>query len=191
MTLTGINLENLQYPSIRLIPPIPRANALTISHVNVRSIWNKILQFQQVVLEENIDICAITETWIKQDDQSIIKDVSPVNYKGISYPRSSGKSEGGFALILKDHSDVQDNEKHYQSEIMEAHRFNIKAFASSINLYTIYRYPNSSVLSFCNEITELLEYNVANDRGYTLLLGDFKIHLDDIHNLNTITYETE
>ena len=75
MTTTGINLENLQYPSIRVILPIPRANALTISHVNVRSIWNKILHFQQVVLEENIDICAITETWIKQDDESAIKDV--------------------------------------------------------------------------------------------------------------------
>ena len=57
MTTTGINLENLQYPFIRLIPPITRANVLTISHVNVRSIWNKILQFQQVVLEENIDMC--------------------------------------------------------------------------------------------------------------------------------------
>ena len=96
MTTTGINLKNLQYPSIRLIPPFPRANALTISHVNVRSIWNKILQFQQVVVVENIDICAITETWIKHDDKSTIKDVSPVNYKGISYPRSSGKS--GVAL---------------------------------------------------------------------------------------------
>ena len=71
---------------------------------------------------------------------------------------------------------------------MEAHRFNIKAFASSINLYIIYRYPNSSVLSPCNEITELLKYNVANDRGHTLLLGDFNIHLDDIHDLNTITF---
>ena len=71
---------------------------------------------------------------------------------------------------------------------MKAHRFNIKDFASSINLYIIYKYPNSSVLSFCNEITELLEYNVANDRGHTILLGDFNIHLDDIHNPNTITF---
>ena len=120
MTTTCINLENLQYPSIRLIPPIPRVNALTISHVNVRSIWNKILQFQQVVLEENIDICAITETWIKHDDKSTIKDVSTVNDKGTSYPRSSGKSGDGLALIFKDHIDVQDSKKHYESEIMEA-----------------------------------------------------------------------
>ena len=105
MTPTGVNLKNLQYPSIRLTPPIPRVNALKISHVNVRSIGNKILQFQQVVLEENIDICAITETWIK-DDESTIKDVSPVYYKGISYPRLSGKSGGGLALIFEDHIDV-------------------------------------------------------------------------------------
>ena len=48
------------------------------------------------MLEENIDICAITETWIKQDDESTIKDVSSANYKDISYLRSSGKS--GVAL---------------------------------------------------------------------------------------------
>ena len=66
MTTTGINLKNLQYPSIRLILPIPRAKALTISHVNVISIQNKIFQFQQVVLEENRHMCNnrnLDQTW--------------------------------------------------------------------------------------------------------------------------------
>ena len=39
-----------------------------ISHINVRSIMNKIPQFHQYILDGNIAICAITETWIREDD---------------------------------------------------------------------------------------------------------------------------
>ena len=38
------------------------------AHINARSTVNKIQPFQQYIIDKNIDICAITETWIKKDD---------------------------------------------------------------------------------------------------------------------------
>ena len=52
-----------------------------IFHINVRSIMNKISQFHQYILDGNIDICAITETWIREDDEFNGREVAPDGYK--------------------------------------------------------------------------------------------------------------
>ena len=39
-----------------------------ISHINGRSICNKIESFQQHLLAKRVDICAIKETWLKQTE---------------------------------------------------------------------------------------------------------------------------
>ena len=38
---------------------------LTLSHANIRSIRNKIPQLQEQIQYMKVDICAITETWLK------------------------------------------------------------------------------------------------------------------------------
>ena len=41
---------------------------MSLAHINARSPGNKIQPFQQYIIDSNIDICAIKETWIKKDD---------------------------------------------------------------------------------------------------------------------------
>ena len=41
--------------------------------------------------DSNIDICAITETWLKIDDDLTMKMVPPPNYNIHSTPRTTGK----------------------------------------------------------------------------------------------------
>ena len=40
-----------------------------LATINTRSICNKINQFQHYLLENSIDVCAVTETWLKEDDE--------------------------------------------------------------------------------------------------------------------------
>ena len=50
-----------------------------------------------------------TETWIKQDDvDTVTKEVPPQGYKILSRPRSGGKTEGGVALVYRDHYSVKE-----------------------------------------------------------------------------------
>ena len=66
---------------------------VNISHINACSIINKVSQFQLEICDKNTDICAITETWIKQDDvDTVTKEVPPQGYKTLSRSRSGGKT---------------------------------------------------------------------------------------------------
>ena len=47
---------------------LQKQGMVNILHVNAHSITNKVSQFQLESCSGNIDICAITETWIKQND---------------------------------------------------------------------------------------------------------------------------
>ena len=70
------------------LQPIPvskfTSKCINISHINARSINNKVLDFQQYVTSDLIDICAISETWIKSDvDTNAIKEIAPQEYRWV------------------------------------------------------------------------------------------------------------
>ena len=57
-----------------------------------------------------------------------------------------------------------------------------------VNLYVIYCFPNTSVIQFCDELSDLLEENIVSDHGVLLLTGDFNIHMDNLQNPDTIIF---
>ena len=58
----------------------------------------------------------------------------------------------------------------------------------SVNLYVIYRIPNTSVMQFCSELVDLLEGNIVHDCGHLILTGDFNTHMDNPENPDTIIF---
>ena len=63
---------------------------------------------KQYITSNLIDICAISETWIKSDaDTNTIKEIAPHEYKIISQPCKSGKQGGGLALVYKGNISVK------------------------------------------------------------------------------------
>ena len=69
---------------------------------------------------------------------------------------------------------------------------NVNACLSGINfdVYVVYHYPGTSVISFCEELTDILENNITKIKGHLLLLGDFIIHLDNQDLSDTIISKT-
>ena len=55
-------------------------------------------------------------------------------------------------------------------------------------MFVIYRFPNTSVLTFCNDLADVLEESILNLTGYISLVGDFNIHVDQVHNSDSITF---
>ena len=157
--------------------------------MNARSINNKVLDFQQYETSNLIDICAISETWIKSDaDTNTIKEIAPQEYKIISQPCKSGKQGGGLALVYKESISVKktsDDKTDFRT--MEISTFDIKFAGTVINLYLIYRLPSTSVLQFCSDMTDIMERRITDDLGKLLLIGDFNIHIDEPTEPDTIT----
>ena len=53
-------------------------------------------------VDEKIDVCCVTETWLKPSDQAVIADFKLRGYEIISSPRANNKKGGGVAFICKD-----------------------------------------------------------------------------------------
>ena len=68
---------------------------LSLADINDCSVKNKIASLQHYLCDSRIDICAITETWIKRDDPLQASDIPPPGYSIISVPRPDGQQGGG------------------------------------------------------------------------------------------------
>ena len=72
----AIRMDNF----IKIAKENVRTSSLCLVHINARSIKNKIIQFQEYITNVNIDLCAITETWSKPDEDDTAKVVPPLGY---------------------------------------------------------------------------------------------------------------
>ena len=66
---------------------------------NARSICNKLHDVLELVIQEDIDILCVTETWLKLDDKVIFREIHELGFSIISQPRM-GRG-GGIAFIFK------------------------------------------------------------------------------------------
>ena len=165
-----------------------RAPELT-AHCNITtlSICNKINQFQHYLLENSIDVCAVMETWLKEDEEYGLYEIPPLGFKIISKPRCDGRQGGGIALIYKEYYTINDHKINTNSQYMELSAFDLHIQDQVIDLLVIYRYPNTSVVSFCNDLGDILGNNILTLKGHCILTGDFNIHIDDVLDNDTRT----
>ena len=54
------------------------------------------------------------------------------------------------------------------------------------NIYIVYCIPNTSVIQFGRELSDLMESDVLKDYGHLIMLGDFNIHVDNPEHPDTI-----
>ena len=148
--------------------------------INCRSVINKSTDLQVELVQNKIDICSLTETWIKEDDTTAEFQICPPGYKAISVPRSN-KQGGGIAIVYKDFITIQRSNT-YDYSTMECSDFAVSLPGLSLNMAVIYRPPDKSVLSFVNDFLDYMERNI-NSTGKLLLTGDFNIHVNMTWNL--------
>ena len=159
-----------------------------LATINTRSISNKINQFQHNLLENSIDLCAVTETWLKEDDEYGLHEIPPPGFKIISKPRCDGRQGGGIALIYKENYTINDHKINTNSQYMELSAFDLHTQDHVIDVLVIYRYPNTSVVSFCDDLADILGNNILTLKGHCILTSDFNIHTDDVLDNDTRTF---
>ena len=118
-----------------------KTKLVILSLINARSITPKIHQFQQELLEHHMDICGITETWIKQDDiEATTREIAPSGYKILSSLGSTGQQGGKIALVYHDHYNVKQLGKltNTDTNTMEYQGYHMRFDNVSINLDIIY-----------------------------------------------------
>ena len=138
----------------------------------------------------NSTLCAITETWLlNEKDDLKYKEVPPPGYRILSHPLSDGRRGGSITIVHKKNLKARDKTPLQTSKIMEYMKVNACLSGINFDVYVVYHYPGTSVISFCEELTDILENNITKNKGHLLLLGNFNIHLDKQDLPDTIIFQ--
>ena len=153
--------------------------------ISCRSVVNKTQKLQLESVDNNLDLCILTETWIKEGDTITPTKLCPSGYKSLSISRHD-KIGSGITIVYKSKLNIS-IARGQPFKIMESTCFSINTGNRLINLIAIYRPPDSNVLEFCNELTNLLETNI-NSNGELILLGDFNIAVSKSFDAQPATF---
>ena len=122
--------------------------------VNCRSIVNKTNEIKLEIINKNLDICALTETWLCEQDKNFLTIHSCLTgYKTIYTPQLDCRG-GGIGLIYRNSINISLNST-YNFQSMECTDFKINLDRTPYLLTIVYRPPNTSVLQFAMELAEM------------------------------------
>ena len=131
---------------------------------------------------EDLDFCAVTETWLTSEDALIINDLQSTTHSFFSIERKGGRG-GGLGLLVKNNIKVKLGSADQYSSF-ESGLFNLTIVDFNLMLIMIYRPPYTpqhavSVAVFLDEFSDLLS-SVMLQNNRCLFVGDFNIYVNDM-----------
>ena len=178
----GVNVSNL----ICIRPDSSLSKLSTVVPLdfcllNSRSICNKSRLINDFIADHNIDLFALSETWLRGDDSDLyyIRDICPDGYAFHHVPRLH-TTGGGVGIVLKNNikAKIQSHESYCSFEHLE---LELRATKYFVRLIVLYRPPSSDVSLFFDEFANYLAH-VVTASGYLLIVGDFNLHVDSQNN---------
>jgi hypothetical protein len=141
------------------------------------------------VITHDIDVLAITETWLGTDiDKQVKKDLVPCGYKLKPVPRPSDQRGGGVAIMHKSGLTVRVVDSTLKACFTHFEHMDCTLSIGdvTIRLCVIYRPPPSKDNGFKNSVffNEWCTYlsNLASITKEVIITGDLNFHLDDMND---------
>ena len=115
--------------------------------MNVRSVRNKLDYVFDHIFDNDLDIVALTETWLSKEDNNnthVITECSNHGYTLHHVPRNSGSTGGGVGVLINDRVKLVTRLETVNSAVsFESMKMVITIESISIRLVVIYRMPPS------------------------------------------------
>ena len=187
---SGINFANLKRVEFGI--NLPRGpSLLSLCTLNCRSMKNKASSLCDYVTSNNLDILALTETWLGTDlDNGVINETVPQGY-GIAHVPRLEKRGGGIAVIFNKGLDVKHQVNTDSFTHFEHMECTVKNKGIGFRLCVIYRPPPSKGNEFRRSVF-FDEWSRLLDRLAVLpenlvITGDLNFHLDNLEDRDTKT----
>ncbi|KAJ8019078.1 hypothetical protein HOLleu_42570 [Holothuria leucospilota] len=161
--------------AVRLSPLL-----LDFGLINARSVKNKDVVLVDYIIDHNLDLLGITETWLSTGDRDNVDlgRLKPAGYEFRHVPRLTGRG-GGLALIYRQSLTVN-VERVDGFTSFECMVCNVSSNGKPCKIYIIYAPPPIRRL-FIDEFSLFLE-NMPVSSSNVILAGDFNCHVNDIQN---------
>ena len=176
---TGVDCANL----VQLITPVSALDSCTAARLgllNVRSLRNKADVITDYACENDINILCLTETWLTDNDASLVSAIVPQGYKFQHLPLNDRRG-GGVGVLFKASFHLALS-KQWPAESFECLEVMLRgsSVAAALRIFVVYRPPSSGRKSksfrvFLVEFDELLE-RVSIIKTGLIILGDFNVH---------------
>ena len=155
---------------------------ITVGCVNARSLRNKSCDFHDNIVDDKYDLCLITETWLKSDDDVIQIESTPTGYTLQHLPRAD-RSGGGVGLISKLDMKPQMVQSTSNYSSFEHCAWTLNVGSDKMLVAVIYRPPyseknKSTVNNFLDEFSTYLE-SIITSPLKLLIGGDFNFHMEN------------
>ena len=179
----GVNFNNLTYiaPTAYLTN---RTVLVDFCLLNTRSVKNKASIVKDYVVDNNIDLLALTESWLRpgNTDANVINELCPTGYQFLHVPRQL-RTGGGVALLYKKAFRIKKQSFRTNSDFTSFEHINMLMRYSSTDLRIVIVYRTSQAALFFDEFATFLEC-LSITSTPLLIAGDFNFHVDVNHDLN-------
>ena len=155
--------------------------------LNCRSVCNKTHAIKDYVVENDFDILAVTETWLRSDPNLNVGTIGDLTPKGYSFHHTARIENrgGGVGLLYKNSLKIRAEPVEYFSQFksFEVTGMQIRMQSGMAVLLVVYRPPTSaanhaSLEHFMDEFGLLLEI-YSTKPGSLIIAGDFNFHVDN------------
>ena len=151
---------------------------------NTRSICNKTTGVLELISDQKIDICLLSETWLCKGDTSKLSEIKELGYNTYHYSRP-GRG-GGVAILYKKNLRLTKRKtKAFKS--FEHIECSMQSNNGIVRLTSIYRSPSaalSCITDFLSDFDRYLE-ELMHLPGKIIITGDFNIHMENKEDPDT------
>ena len=179
---TIVNKNNMICLSSRISKPPAWTVNVDIQCINVRSVKNEATSVADLVSSHDIDILALTETWLGSVvDNQVIAQLVPDGYKFHTVSRPAQKRGGGVAVIYNSGLKVETVSNRNKFTHVEHADYYVTARGVTFRLGVVYRPPLSKRNGFINPVffdqwSAYLD-DVVLDPHDIVITGDLNFHL--------------
>ena len=162
--------------------PKPSNQAINVSFLNVRAVRSKCSDLRDFIIDNNLHVFCMVETWLTPGDTSVVASFLPDTHVFHHFPRSGSRGGGVGVILSKNFQNVKAfNRINNRFECIEVHATHL---CTKFVFVVVYRPPAGSVQDFISEFEkQVLELEKSEKN--IIYLGDFNIHMDDVNNNDT------
>ena len=152
---------------------------------NVRSLNKKVDYIMQHIVDTDVTIACITESWLTDPSNHVTYRIKNYGYS-ISHTHRENGMGGGVCFIYKPGFSIK--QKKYKStfESFEYHCVTISSGDNNPNLVVVglYRKQEIAFTQFTSDFLYFCEKMVEQSTEYFLFLGDFNVHFENSYYMS-------
>lgn len=192
---TSLNLNTLF--RVENISQVMKQNNFRIGIWNAQSVRLKENLIKQYILDHDLDIFIILESWLERDELPSTRDVLPSidSYKLHQLPRPdrTNSSGGGMLCIYKENIKIKKLPT-IQMKLLETMDLKLESKDRSIRIVPVYRPPSSKkrkypISNFYDDMENLVSY-YKTMKDEVIFCGDYNVHVNKPNNAETCRFNS-